>query len=479
MKNKNRTKKEISFIGIILFLLSLAGIGYLLYVVFSNSLLDINYRLILLGLSVVFEIFVGWYLIYKRKNKALKILLSVLVLIVSATAAGASNYVDQSMKSLDIISGKQETYQFSLVVPIDSKIESISDIENKEVLSALKIDEANVNTFKTKMIYKENKSLNYVDGGDYFSMSKKVSEKEADVILLNESYRSAIVDQIPDFEKKTKVIYSTDFKGKNKLAHKEIKKNQPFNVYISGIDTFGKISNVSRSDVNLLVTVNPKNNKILITTVPRDTYTKIAGGGNDEYDKFTHSGIYGINSSVKTMENLLDTDVNYYVRVNFSTLIKIVDVLGGVDVDNKQAFSVGSYYFDAGKIHLNGKEALVYARDRYHQENGDMDRGRNHEKILAAIIDKATKANSMADYQEMLNVATESSETNMPKTKIIELINRQINMNKNWDYQMQDLKGQGTMGKPSYAMPGSRLYMFVPYDESIRLIKSEIDKNLQ
>ena len=178
---------------------------------------------------------------------------------------------------------------------------------------------------------------------------------------------------------------------------------------------------------------------------------------------------------------LFDIDVNYYTRINFSSLIKIVDVLGGVDIYNDQEFTSlhGKFHFPQGNIHLNGEEALGYARERYSLRDGDLDRGKNHEKILKAIIEKILSPAILFNYADVLQVMMESSETNIPKEKIIELVNDQIQSKGKWDIDTAEVKGTPQSGLPSYAMPGWNLYMYVLEESSIKEINTKIKQLIE
>ena len=250
-----------------------------------------------------------------------------------------------------------------------------------------------------------------------------------------------------------------------------------FNLYISGIDTFGPLKTQSRSDVNIVFSVNPTTGKGLITTVPRDTYARIADGGKNRYDKLTHSGNYGVKSSLHTLENLFDINIPYYVRVNFNSLIKIVDTVDGIDIDNPYAFKIknGTRYAK-GRIHLNGTQALDYARERNHLKDGELERGRHHVVIIKAILDKVLSPQIVMRAHSLLAIMEEYVETNMPSDVLTGLINQQIEKGTKWNFDSGQLGGKPRMGLPSYAMPGSKLYMYVPDPQSIKELSEKMNK---
>ena len=199
---------------------------------------------------------------------------------------------------------------------------------------------------------------------------------------------------------------------------------------MSGIDTYGPISSVSRSDVNIILTINKETGKVLLTTTPRDSYVKIADGGNNEFDKLTHAGLYGVDSSIHTLENLYDIKLDYYAKLNFTSFLELIDTVGGVDVYNDQAFSAGKYNFNSGLVHLDADKALTFVRERYSLSDGDNDRGKNQEKVIAAIIKKLTTKEGLTNYKTIINKISKSVQTNMPIETANKLANEQLNSGK-------------------------------------------------
>ena len=256
--------------------------------------------------------------------------------------------------------------------------------------------------------------------------------------------------------------------------------NNAFNIYLSGIDTYGNLKNVSRSDVNLVVTVNRTTRKIKITTIPRDSYVRIADGGHDQYDKLTHAGIYGVGASMHTLENLFDTKIPYYARVNFTSVKDIVNALGGITVTNDQNFTAfNGKYFPKGELTLNGEDALAFARERKSLNDGDFDRGRHHIKLIEAIIRKVSSPELLKNFSNLLDIAARDVDTNMSTSLLVELANNEILASKGWDISQADVKGTGSMGLPSYAMPGYKLYMFKLDPNSVSEISTSIKDILE
>ena len=256
--------------------------------------------------------------------------------------------------------------------------------------------------------------------------------------------------------------------------------SKSFNIFISGIDTYGDISTTSRSDVNIVATVNPLTHKILLTTTPRDSYVSIAGGGNDGMDKLTHAGIYGPEASVKTVARLFDTSIDTYVRINFTSFIESIDSIGGITVDNPVAFTIEGQSFPVGKVQLDGKRALLYSRERKSLEKGDVDRGKNQERVIQGIVDKMTSVRSLNGFEAILEMIGGSIDTNMSQRTIKSLINQQIDSPASWKTESYEVSGVGqTGGLPSYAMPNSQLYMYVLDDDSVSKASDQIKRHME
>ena len=294
-------------------------------------------------------------------------------------------------------------------------------------------------------------------------------------ILLNSVFENIIESEYPDYASKIKKIYTKEL-TKTVETPKDVK-GDSFNVYISGIDTYGPISSISRSDVNIIMTVNRETKKILLTTTPRDSYVPIADGGNNQKDKLTHAGIYGVDASIHTLENLYGIDLNYYARLNFTSFLKLIDLLGGVDVYNDQEFTAhtNGKFYPVGKVHLDSEQALGFVRERYSLADGDRDRGRNQQKVIVAILRKLTSTEALKNYDSIIKGLQDSLQTNMPLETMMNLANAQLESGGTYKIISQDLKGTGRMDLPSYAMPDSNLYMMEISDSSLESVKAAIN----
>ena len=325
----------------------------------------------------------------------------------------------------------------------------------------------------------------------YLAAYQQLLDGKAQAMVLNSGYESLLEGMASDFSSKIKKLYQynhvtevADQPAKPEPAKQQTSQtpaeNQPFNLYISGIDTFGPVSSVSRSDVNVIATINPKTHQILLTTTPRDAYVPIADGGADQKDKLTHAGIYGVEASMHTLARLYDTPIDYYVRLNFTSFLNIIDTVGGIDVYNDQAFTslYGKYDFPVGELHLNADQALGFVRERYSLSGGDNDRGKNHEKVITALIKKLGSRQTLLQAQEVMDRMSQSVQTNLPLTKAMELVNEQLESGQAYTVTSVALTGHGSTGLPSYAMPGAELYMMQVDEASLAERQAQIKQVL-
>lgn len=258
---------------------------------------------------------------------------------------------------------------------------------------------------------------------------------------------------------------------------------QPFNVYISGIDVYGDINQESRSDVNLIATVNPETHKILLTTTPRDYYVTIPGVSGEAKDKLTHAGTYGVDTSIDTLENLYDTEIPFFVRVNFTSVEEIVNVLGGIDVDSEVEFTTSEAAGEVvdvkkGENHFNGKQALAFVRERKAFPTGDNQRGKNQQALLTALIKKTMSPAIVIHANEMINSVSGNADTNLSEDQIKALIRMQIRSMEGWEIESVAAEGDDSGKQYCYSYSAAPLYVTVPYEDSVEEIKEKMNQVL-
>ena len=473
---ENKTSKFQQSFNIILLFIYIVLTCFLLFLIFRYHILAVSYFNLLLAAIMVFIALVALFLISNRKAKKFTLIMLLLSIVASSLAlVGVHQFV--SLANHLNATSNYSSYSISVAVLEDSEIGNVSQLSS--VTAPTKTDAENLKKLLDDIKTSQNKDLKVEDSSSYLAAYKSLLAGETKAIVLNSVFENLIEQEYPDHAKKIKKIYTKEL-TKTVEAPKS-SQNKAFNIYISGIDTYGPISSVSRSDVNIIMTVNQETKKILLTTTPRDAYVPIADGGNNQNDKLTHAGIYGVDASIHTLENLYGIDLNYYARINFTSFLKLIDLLGGVDVYNDQEFTLlqGKYHFPVGNVHLDSEQALGFVRERYSLANGDGDRGRNQQKVISAIIQKLTSTEALKNFDGIMESLQDSVQTNMPPETMVSLVNTQLASGGKYTVITRDLKGTGRMGLPSYAMPDSELYMLEVDPNSLETLKTEIKDILE
>lgn len=425
--------------------------------------------------EIVFTLAMVIGLVKRHKTYKLTIISLIIILFVSGIYIYVTNYALATISFLgDVFQETKETDEYYLIVRKDSSYAKIEDIENKNIHFFQVADD--VKSEVTKKV-----RVTLVNQENLLDLGNKLIDKNVDVILISATQYSMLEDEIKNFKESTKILYTikheiqTNTKAEDAYSKYNIKSGK-FNVYISGIDTSGNISNVSRSDANILMSINTNTHEALLTSIPRDYYVTLHSYGAK--DKLTHSGIYGVNETVKTAEDLLDTDINYYVRVNFTTVIKLVDKLGGIDVYSDYNFSRDGYNFKKGYNHINGDAALVFSRERYSFASGDNQRVKNQQHVIEAIMKKVLNSTTLlTKYTDILDSLKGSFQTNIEQDDISKLVKDQINNMSSWTIKSNSLTGTGASSS-TYSMGSTKLYVMVPNSTSVTSAKEKIDEVL-
>ncbi len=445
---------------------------FLLFLIFKYNMLDFRYLNIVVAVLIVVLAILCFFLIWSKKAKNLTLILLLLGILISGTSLFAVGQFIGFTSRLNATSN-YSNYSMSIAVLADSPIDNISQVTS--VMGPTGTDKDNIQQLMNDLKATQNKELTVEESRSYLAAYKSLLAGDTKAIILNSVFENIIESEYPDYASKIKKIYTKEL-TKTVETPKDVK-GDSFNVYISGIDTYGPISSVSRSDVNIIMTVNRETKKILLTTTPRDSYVPIADGGNNQKDKLTHAGIYGVDASIHTLENLYGIDLNYYARLNFTSFLKLIDLLGGVDVYNDQEFTAhtNGKFYSVGNVHLDSEQALGFVRERYSLADGDRDRGRNQQKVIVAILQKLTSTEALKNYDGIIKGLQDSIQTNMPLETMMKLVNAQLESGGTYKINSQDLKGTGRMDLPSYAMPESNLYMMEISDSSLESVKAAIN----
>lgn len=449
----------------------------LIFTIIRYNLLAFRYLNIVAIFCILLVAVASAFLIFKNKARVTTSIVLVLALFAGSISMYAFKEVMDLSSGLNSTSNYSE-YEMSIAVLADSEITDVKDLTN--VLAPTGTDADNINALTQNVAQLKKVDLTVDTATSYLAAYRSLTNGEAKAIVLNSVFEDTLRSEDPDYASKIKKIYSYKLTKKIETA---IGKQDPnadvFNIYVSGIDTYGPISSVSRSDVNIIMTVNRKTKKVLLTTTPRDAYVPIADGGLNQSDKLTHAGIYGVDASVHTLENLYGIDINYYVRLNFTSFLKLIDLLGGIDVYNDQEFTVGNTNYPIGTISLNSEQALTFVRERYSLSGGDNDRGKNQEKVIAAIIQKLTSTDALRNYNGIISGLQDSVQTNMSLETMVNLVNTQLESGGSYNVVSQALTGNGTTGLPSHAMPDASLYMMEIDQNSLNAAKAAIQDTME
>lgn len=471
--SKNRKKGKMTFGKYLSIFLLIVSILVLILVYFIN-VLPLEYFIVLTILVLIVDLFVIKLMLSKGKiRNSIGILLTIILLIIMIFGITYELNTLDFLKQFGFNSYKTEIY--NVVVLNESEYEELTDLND------LAIAHLDTDTHQGLQlaINKMTKEIDYnsIIGEDIGDLSSMLEANEVPAIILEDAQLSIIEEENYEFYESIRIIWSTEVEIEIAQIGESVDVTKDsFNILISGIDTYGSITKVSRSDVNILVTVNPSTHEILLTSIPRDYYVYLPEFG--EYDKLTHAGIYGIEASVSAVEYLLDTKINYYVKVNFTSLIDIVDALGGITVESKYDFTTqDGYHFTVGTNELDGEKALSFARERKAFAEGDRIRGQNQELILEALINKAMSASIITNYVDLLNALDDKFVTNITDDEITDFIKQQISQMASWNITSISLDGSDAYDY-TYSYKTQKLYVMKPDEESVLYAKELINSTL-
>ena len=516
-KTKTKTKNEngkISKIGLICRIILVLSSLYLMYESIRSGVLPLKFIAILLAVIVIINVAEIIVLLKNRKNDVLKILTGLLALVISFVFIYGALVFRNGMNFLKGLDRGYKTLNFSVIVKVDSEYDEIKDLEN-QTMGYLNNGAEGMNE-SIEAINKLDEGITLVPYENLQDMCEDLLEGEVESIVLEDSFKAMIDDldssdsmttlesseeevntvtktnkdgteetvenestkqiSLDNFDKDTKVIYTFQVTVNVTSIAKDVSvTEETFNVYISGIDKYGDISSVSRSDVNIVATINPSTKQVLLTSIPRDYYVQLHGTTGYP-DKLTHAGIYGVDKSVATIEDLLDIEINYYFKFNFTSVIEIVDEIGGVDVYSDYTFtSKDGYHYQKGLNSVDGKAALSFVRERKAFKEGDRQRGKNQQAMIDAIAKKCMKPNMLAQYNSLLSAVQDCFVTNMPADRIASLVNMQLDTGGDWTISSNSLTGRDARAY-TYSYSGQALYVMVPYQESIDNAKDMIER---
>ena len=485
MKEQSKFSKVLS---ILLSVVLVISSFYLLYQVIRLNVLPSKFLFPLtIGVVVLDAIFI-LLLVYFSKNVVSKIVCILLTLVICAASCMGGYYISKTQGALSNITNVAKHAKNTVSVIVKES----SSIKNKSQLNGVSVGSLRLNEQGSKKTLKELSGegivLNQTEYDSMTTLLEAFYNGEVDSIIINESSRSQILDMeaYSNFDSNTRVVYQTSYKVKNNDSATSVSDitSKPFNVLISGSDTRGGFDENGRSDVIMIATVNPKTHTILLTSVPRDFYVTTACDAGDgcmqgALDKITHTGIHGTNTTKRTVEQLLGIEINYTFKVGFDMVTDLVDALGGVDVNVEPGYATNSFAalsgfsVHEGVNHLNGEQALAFARERYSYTEGDRQRTKNQQQVLMGIVKEATKPSVITNYAAIMDTMANTFSTTMSNAEITDLIKYQLNNNPTW--KMEQYMVDGTSDTLMCAELGDAASVMVPDQSTVKMAKDKIN----
>lgn len=475
-KSTKRKKIKLSLVGIILSFLFITMTIILVNLINIFDIIpDKYYRLMIIFLTII-NIISCIFLIFKSKNKIYKII-KIFIYIITTLLLVAFTlgiiYLNKTMNLFENISLiKEETTNYYLIVLANSNYQEPSDLYGKTLSYFEATDKEVLSSIKLDLIYSEEYDIRV--------LKDKLLNKEVESILISDIIKNRYDEDDETFSQNTKILKTISIKTEIEDITKRVSiKNTPYNILISGIDTYGDINTTSRNDVNIIATINPNTNKILLTSIPRDYYVKLHDKEGYK-DKLTHASYYGINTVVKTVEDIFDININYYVKVNFNTVISLVDTIGGIEVYADQAIYLnGCPKINVGINKLNGACALAFSRERHSYQDGDRHRGRNQQEVIRAIFTKlSTGTTIFTQYIDIIDALEGKFATNMDMTEITNFLKYEFSELKDYTIESIQVDGTGSMGK-TYSYPTQELWIMIPDQKTIDSAKEKINAILK
>lgn len=452
-------------LGVCIFLTCLAACGIFVYQIYKLNVLTEEF-LILGGIILLLLCLIGFFLSFNHK-----ILGNLLLVLLIGFSGLGFNYFHKTEKVLDKVSiAKEEKQVSNTTFVLVKRVNYGGNLRKVGILSMgnQRLTQAAVEQFKDWYEWKPFDS--------FYDLGDSLLDGSIDAMMLDQISWETFKELYEPAQDQYHVTADFNVVLEEKLDPKPVDVTQePFTVLISGKD-YGDLSvSYSHSDVNILVTVNPQTHDILMLGIPRDFYIP-QPCQDGQKDKLTHTGLFGAKGTADAISEFFDIPINYYVEVNFNSVVKIVDALGGITVDSPNAFSIFGHDFVVGENHLNGEEALAFTRERYSFEDGDNERSRNQMRVLEAVIDRAMSPSIIKNYSKLLDSLSDSFKTNMSVKEMTSFIKSQMKHLKDWKIEQIQVSGNG-LEAVSPAL-GFKVYMMEPDMASVEAAKTQIEKAL-
>lgn len=464
VKGKGKTKKKKKRpISKFMTLFMLVCLVLLIFQMIHLNLLPAKLIILVSLVLIILSLIVLLILHFKAKKFVPRLLICFITLCMCVGLAYGNYFIYKTNSTFDVVTSLADSKatSTSIVAMKSSSLKKESDLKGKKIGTILGMDKKATNRM-LKTLDKDHITYKTKDYDTLDDMMQAFYNNEVDAICLNEKYRDILheTQEYFTFQTDTRVVYQN-------VHYTKVEKNDnpsnpvdniskdAFTILVSGNDSYGTLQDSNtRSDANLLLTVNPKTGRILMTSIPRDYYVELVCPNNGDmacpagsYDKLTHSGLMGVKSTEETIEKALGITINYNVRINFSSVVNLVDALDGIDLDIKEGEQVDIFYVNSqpglsvGKHHVDGETALAFARERHAYADGDNQRVRNQQKVFKAIFKRIVSPKMITNYGKFMDALAVAFDTNISGDEISQFVKYELNNMPDWKFESYSIVG--------------------------------------
>ena len=460
-KKKKKNKRPLAKLMTFFIFIALA---LLVFQMIYLDLLPMKLIILISAVLLIIALIITLIMNFKVKKFIPRLLVGLISLCMCLGLAYGNYFVYKTKDTFEVVTSiaDRKAITTSIIVMKNSDIKKESGLKNKKIGTISSMDsEATKRTLKA--ISKEGVKYSTTSYGNLDDLVNALYDGSVDAICLNEKYRDILheTDEYFTFNTETKVVYQNVHYVERETTDNDsdpvndITKDA-FTILVSGNDSYGSLQDSNtRSDANMLLTVNPKTGTILMTSIPRDYYVDLICPGDGEMacpegskDKLTHSGLLGIKSTEKSIENTLGIKINYNIRINFSSVVNLVDALDGIDLDIKEGEQCDILYanmqpgLSVGKHHVDGETALAFARERHAYVNGDNQRVKNQQKVFKAIFKRIVSPKMITNYGKFMDALAVAFDTNISGDEISDFIKYELNNMPKWKFESYTIYGE-------------------------------------
>ena len=461
---KKKKKKNKRLLAKLMTFFIFVALAILVFQMIYLDLLPMKLIILISAVFLIIALIITLIMNFKVKKFIPRLLIGLISLCMCLGLAYGNYFVYKTKDTFEVVTSiaDKKAITTSIIAMKTSDIKKVSDLKNKKIGTISSMDsEATERTLKA--LSKENVKYSTKNYSNLDDLVNALYDGSVDAICLNEKYRDILheTDEYFTFNTETKVAYQNVHYVEREATDNDsdpvndITKDA-FTILVSGNDSYGSLQDSNtRSDANMLLTVNPKTGTILMTSIPRDYYVDLICPGDGEMacpegskDKLTHSGLLGIKSTEKSIENALGIKINYNIRINFSSVVNLVDALDGIDLDIKEGEQCDILYanmqpgLSVGKHHVDGETALAFARERHAYVNGDNQRVKNQQKVFKAIFKRIVSPKMITNYGKFMDALAVAFDTNISGDEISDFIKYELNNMPKWKFESYTIYGE-------------------------------------